>query len=85
MNVCVVSEFTCTFDDFQAMVEDSKGKAGSWFRGYELAKVNAHKSVLLLDVTDVGELAAFMSTPEMKQWDQDNGCVDIVYTMESVS
>jgi len=38
-----------------------------------------------LDVTDIGELAAFMSTPEMKQWDKDNGCVDIVYTMESES
>jgi hypothetical protein len=85
MNVCVVSEFTCTFDDFQAMVEQAEGKAGSWFRGYELAKVNDHKSVLLLDVTDVGELASFMATPEMKQWDKDNGCVDIVYTMESVS
>ena len=85
MNICIVSKFTCTFHDFQAMVEQSAAKAGSWFRSYELAKVNDHKSVLLLDVTDIGELAAFMSTPEMKQWDKDNGCVDIVYTMESVS
>ena len=85
MNVCIVSEFTCTFDDFQVMVEQSAEKGSSWFRGYELAKVNDHKTILLLDVTDVGELAAFMSTPEMKQWDKDNGCVDIVYTMESVS
>jgi len=26
-----------------------------------------------------------MTSPEMKQWDEENGCVDIVYSMERIN
>ena len=48
-------------------------------------KVNEHKSILLMNVTDMDALSAFMTTPEMQQWDEENGCVDIAYSMERIN
>lgn len=84
MNLCIVSKFECTFDDFAAMVEYSRGEAEAFMTEFELIKVNDHKSVMLINCTDMEALQAFMTTPEMQQWDQDNGCVDTVYAMEQV-
>lgn len=84
MNLCIVSEFNCTFDDFAAMVEKSRGEAEAFMTEFELIKVNDHKSVMLINCTDMEALQTFMTTPEMQQWDQDNGCVDTVYAMEQV-
>jgi len=84
MNLCIVSEFNCTFDDFAAMVEKSRGEAEAFMTEFELIKVNDHKSVMLINCTDMEALQVFMTTPEMQQWDQDNGCVDTVYAMEQV-
>jgi hypothetical protein len=39
---------------------------------------------LLLHCTDMQALIAFMSTPEMKQWDAENNCVDVLYSMEQM-
>ena len=38
-----------------------------------------------MNVTDMEAMRAFMTTPEMKQWDEENGCVDIVYSMERIN
>ena len=84
MNLCIVSKFECTFDDFAAMVEKSRGEAEAFMTEFELIRVNDHKSVMLINCTDMEALQAFMTTPEMQQWDQDNGCVDTVYAMEQV-
>ncbi len=85
MNLCVVSEFTCTFDDFAAMVEQSQEQAQAFLADFELIKVHDHKSVMLMNCRGMEALQAFMTTPEMKQWDQDNGCVDAVYAMQRVN
>ncbi len=85
MNVCMVSEYNCTFDEFKDLVEESQTEVGAWVSGYELVKVNDHKSILLMNVTDMEAMRAFMTTPEMKQWDEENGCVDIVYSMERIN
>ena len=85
MNICIVSEYTCTFDDFRDLVEKSQADVGAWVSEYQLLKVNDHKSVLLMNVTDMDAMGIFMSTPEMKQWDEENECVDIVYSMERIN
>ena len=85
MNVCMVSEYNCTFDEFKDLVEESQAEVGAWVSGYELVKFNDHKSILLMNVTDMEAMRAFMTTPEMKQWDEENGCVDIVYSMERIN
>ena len=85
MNVCIVSEYNRTFDQFKDLVEESQTEVGAWVSGYELVKVNDHKSILLMNVKDMDALGAFMTTPEMKQWDKENGCVDIVCSMERIN
>ena len=67
------------------MVEQSQKQAPAFMTEFELAKVHDHKSVLLVNCTDMEALQAFMTTPEMQQWDEANGCVDTVYAMERVN
>ena len=83
MNLCVISEYTCTFDDFEEMVEQNQNE--EVITDHLLTKVNNHKSVLLLNCVDMEAFQALMTSPEMKQWDEDNGCVDIVYSMERIN
>ena len=85
MNICMVSEYNCTFDDCKDLVEESQAEVGAWVSDYELVKVSDHKSILLMNVTDMEAMRAFMTAPEMKQWDEENGCVDIVYSMERIN
>ena len=85
MNLCVVSEFSCTFDVAEAMIKKGAEEMSAFVSDYEFVKVNDHKSVMLLNCTDMEALQAFMTTPEMKQWDEENGCVDTVYSMERIN
>ena len=85
MNLCVVSEYNCTFDEFEVVVKESEEEMSAFVSDYELVKVNDHKSILLINCTDMEAMQAFISTPEMKQWDEENGCVDIVYSMERIN
>ena len=85
MNLCVVSEYNCTFDEFEVVVKESEEEMSAFVSDYELVKVNDHKSILLINCTDMETLQAFMTTPEMKQWDEENSCVDTVYSMERIN
>ena len=85
MNLCVVSEYSCTFEDFKEMVDKTTGETDAFLTEMELIKVHDHKSVLLLHCTDMQALIAFMSTPDMKQWDAENNCVDVLYSMEQMN
>jgi len=85
MNFCMVSEYNCTFDDFKALVEESNAKAPGLVSEYDLVKVNDHKSILLMNVTDMEGFHSLMTSPEMKQWDEENGCADILYSMERIN
>ena len=85
MNLCVVSEYNCTIDEFEVVVKESEEEMSAFVSDYELIKVNDHKSILLINCTDMEALQALMTTPEMKQWDEENGCVDTVYSMERIN
>ena len=52
---------------------------------YELVRVNEHKSIMLLNVHEIEKIQAFITTPEMQEWDKTNDCVDYVYSMERVN
>jgi quinol monooxygenase YgiN len=85
MKLCVVSEYNCTFDKFEAVVGEKREEINTFISDFELVKVNDHKSIMLFNYTDMEAMQAFMTTPEMKQWDEENGCVDTVYSMEQIS
>ena len=53
MNLCVVSEYSCTFEDFKEMVDKTTGETDAFLTEMELIKVHDHKSVLLLHCTDM--------------------------------
>ena len=85
MNLCVVSEYNCTFDEFEVVIKESEEEMSAFVSDYKLVKVNDHKSILLINCTDMEAMQAFISTPEMKQWDEENSRVDIVYSMEQIN
>ncbi len=67
------------------MVKEGEEETSAFITDYELVKVNDHKSILLLNCMDMEAFQALMSSPEMKQWDEENGCVDIVYSMKRIN
>ena len=85
MNTCIVSTYSCTFDKFKELVDESMDETKAFISEYELVKETDHKSIMLEDVLDMEKLEAFMSTPEMLEWDKANNCVDHVYLMERVN
>ena len=67
------------------MVKEGEEETSAFITDYELVKVNDHKSILLLNCMDMEAFQALMISPEMKQWDEENGCVDIVYSMNRIN
>ena len=76
---------TAPLTNLNLWLRKSEEEMSAFVSDYELVKVNDHKSVLLVNCTDMEALQAFMITPGMKQWDEENGCVDTVYSMERIN
>ena len=85
MNLCIVSEYKCTFDDFKNLVDSTIEETKDFITKWELVKINNHKSILMVNCTDMVALEAMMTSDEMKAWDVQNGCVDTLYRMEKIS
>ena len=51
---------------------------------WEMAVVNDHKVVTMLNVTDMDAVIAIMSSPKMLEWDATNNDVDVVYSLEKI-
>ena len=54
-------------------------EAKAFMSEFEFVKVHEHKSIMLVNVHDMEKMQAFMTTPEMQEWDKANNCVDHVY------
>ena len=85
MNICIVSTFSCAFEDFEAMVKESEEAVSEFISEYELVKVNDHKSIFMCNCSDMEAFEAMKSSPEMKEWDKENNCVDIIYSLEKIN
>lgn len=84
MNTCIISTFTCSYEEFLDMFERTKPNWSKFVSNYNVAKLDENKSIIVMNVIDFESLQSFMSTDEMLQWDKDNGCIDYVYSMESM-
>ena len=84
MNLCVVSTFDCTVDDFRAMMKEFEQEMRTCVSDWEIAVVNDHKVVTMLNVTDMDAVIAIMSSPKMLEWDATNNDVDVVYSLEKI-
>ena len=43
MNTCIVSTYSCTFDQFKGLVDESMEEAKAFISDYELVKVKENK------------------------------------------
>ena len=84
MNTCIISTFDCTFDEFKKKVESDRNVWGQYVENWSIAKVDEHKSIMVMKVLDFEALEAFMATDEMVEWDKENGCVDMLYSMDAL-
>ena len=50
-----------------------------------MVKVNDHKLIMMCHCTDMEAFEGMMTSPEMKEWDKANNCVDIVYSLEKIN
>ena len=84
MNTCIRSTFKCTFEVFKAKVMEDEPNWSRFVDEYQIAKVDDHNSIMLMNVLDFEAMEAFMTTDEMKAWDAEYGCKDTVYALSLI-
>ena len=84
MNTCIRSTFKCSYEVFKAKVMEDEPKRSQFVDDYQIAKVDDHNSIMLMNGIDFEAMEAFMTTDEMKAWDSKYGCEDTVYSLASV-
>ena len=84
MNLCIVSTFDCTVDDFKNLLKEMEDDISKFCSGYEIAEVNEHKAVTLCNITDMEGLQELMTSPTVVEWDTANNCVDVIYSLEQM-
>ena len=82
MNICVVSTFDGTTDDYMEMFNTTKEKAADFFGDYDIGIIREGKIDLMIHITDMGKFQEAMSSEEMQAWDAKFNCVDEVYSLE---
>ena len=85
MNTCIRSTFKCTFEVFKAKVMEDKSQWSKFVDDYQVAKVDEHSAIMVMNVLDFGAMAAFLTTDEMRACDADHGCVEMVYSLLPVA
>ena len=81
MNTCIISTFNCTFEVFKEKVESDRLCGDNIKKNWSIAKVDEHKSIMVMNMLDFEALEAFMTSVDMKEWDKENACVDTLYSM----
>ena len=82
MNICVVSTFDGTTDDFMEIFNWAKGKASAFATDFEVGVVREGKVITMANVTDMAKFQEIMTSGEMQTWDTKYNCVDAVYSLE---
>ena len=84
MNTCIKSSFKCTFEVFKAKVMEDEPNWSQFVDNYQIAKVDEHNAIMLMNVLDFEAMEAFMTTDERKAWDAEYGCKDTVYALSLI-
>ena len=85
MNICVVSTFDGTTDDYMEMFNATKEKAADFFGDYDIGIIREGKIALMIHITDMEKFQEVMSSEEMQAWDAKFNCVDEVYSLEKMN
>jgi len=81
MNICVVSTFDGTTDDFMEIFNWAKSKASQFATDMEVGVIKEGKVITMGKVTDMEKFQEIMTSEEMKAWDTKHNCVDVVYSL----
>ena len=82
MNICVVSTFEGTTEDFMEIFNWAKDKASAFATDMEVGVIREGKVITMGNVTDMEKFQGIMTSEEMKAWDTKHNCVDVVYSLE---
>ena len=84
MNTCIRSSFKCTFEVFKIKVMEDEPNWSRFVDNYQIAKVDEHNAIMLMNVLDFEAMETFMTTDEMKAWDTKYGCKDKGYALSLI-
>ena len=85
MNICIVTKFDCSYEEFTAMLAEVGDDVHRCTSAWEVTKMNDNTAVGLLNVTDMEGLQNVMSSPKVQEWNAANNAVADVYALEKVS
>ena len=85
MNICIVSTFDGTTEDFMEIYNSTKPKMEVCTTDMEVGIVREGKVIVMANITNMEKLQEIMSFEEMKAWDVKFNNVDVVYSLEKQS
>ena len=89
INICVVSTFDpakgYNYEKFkETFTNNAAPTLVDYVSHWEIAKINDYKGVITMNCSDSDRLIAWLSTDDMKQWDEEHGCSDEIFLMDKV-
>ena len=85
MNVCIISTFDGTTEDYMEMFNATKEKTKDFMADYYIGIIREGKLMVMMQITDMEKMQEIMSSDEMKAWDEKFNCVDEVYSLEKMN
>ena len=85
MNICVVSTFDGTTNDYMEMFNSTKEKGAGFFSNYDIGIIREGKIALIINITDMEKFQEIMMSEEMQAWDKKFSCTDEVYSLEKMN
>ena len=85
MNVCIVSTFEGTTEDYMEMFNTTKDSAQGIMQEYELGIVREGKVMLMMQISDMNKMQEVLSSDEMQAWDEKFNCVDEIYILDKIN
>ena len=85
MNVCIISTFDGTTEDYMEMFNATKEKTKEFMVDYHIGIIREGKLMVMMQITDMEKMQEIMSSDEMKAWDDKFKCVDEVYSLEKMN
>ena len=82
MNICVVSTFDGTTEDYMKLWNSLGDQRDQIISDYDIGVVREGKIILMMNVIDMEMLQEVMTSEKMKEWDKKHKCVDVVYYLE---
>jgi hypothetical protein len=81
MDLCVVTTFDCSFEQFKEMVDSFEDELSKCLHEWEIAKIDDHKAVALFKVADMEAFQGLFSTPKAVDFHSKHNLVDTFYSL----